>query len=126
MDSQFKEEFKLEMPEKRIRRRKKKKASKPVFKKYEQNQITLLPPSLEEMIEEKHMVRVVNETIDKLNVKPLINTYKGGGTSSYNPVMLLKVWIYSILQRKYSGRMIAKELRENIYFMWLSGGNRPE
>ena len=83
MDSQFKEEFELEMPEKRIRQRKKKKGSKPVFKEYEQSQMNLLPPSLEELIEEKHMVRIVSETIDKLNMQPLIETYKGGGTSSY-------------------------------------------
>lgn len=126
MDSQFKETFKLETPKVRIRRRKKKRASQPVFKKYEQNQIMLLPPSLEEIIEQKHMVRVVNKTIDKLNLKPLIDTYKGGGTSSYNPVMLLKVWIYAILERLYSGRQIAKALRENIHFMWLSGNNRPD
>jgi transposase len=126
MDSHFKEEIKLEMPNVRQRRRKKKKASKAVFKKYEQNQMMLLPPSLEEMIEEKHMVRVVNEMIDKLNLQPLIETYKGGGTSSYNPVMLLKVWIYAILVKIYSGRQIAKALRENIHFMWLSGSNRPD
>ncbi len=91
MDSQFKEEFRLEEPKKRIRRRKKKKPSKPVFKAYEQNQMMLLPPSLEELIEEKHIVRIVNETIEKLNTKALKETYKGGGTSSYDPVMLLKV-----------------------------------
>lgn len=126
MDSQFKEEFNLEIPKQRIKRRKKKKASKPVFKKYEQNQMILLPPSLEDMIEGKHLVRVVNETINKINLKPLIETYKGGGTSSYNPVMLLKVWIYAILEKIYSGRQLAKALIENIHFMWLSGNNRPD
>lgn len=126
MNSQFKEEFKLEIPEKRIRRRKKKRESEPVFKRYEQNQMMLLPPSLDEMIEEKHLVRVVNATIDKLNIKALIDTYKGGGTSSYHPIMLLKIWIYAILEHIYSGRQIAKALRENIHFMWLSGGQRPD
>lgn len=126
MDSQFKEEFRLEEPKKRIRRRKKKKPSKPVFKAYEQNQMMLLPPSLEELIEEKHIVRIVNETIEKLNTKALKETYKGGGTSSYDPVMLLKVWIYAILNKIYTGRQIAKALKENIHFMWLSGNNRPD
>jgi len=126
MDSQFKEDFKLEEPKQRMRQRKKKKSSKPVFKPYEQNQMMLLPPSLEELIEEKHMVRIVNETIDKLNPGPLLETYKGGGTSSYDPVMLLKVWIYAILKKIYTGRQIAKALKENIHFMWLSGNNRPD
>ncbi len=126
MDSQFKENFELEMPEGRKRSRKKKRSSKAVFKPYEQNQMSLLPASLEELIEAKHMVRVVSETIDKLNHQALLETYKGGGASSYNPVMLLKVWIYAVLQKVYSGRQIAKSLRENIHFMWISGQSRPD
>lgn len=126
MDSQFKEEFKLEMPEGRIRKRKKKKASKPVFKEYNQHQMSLLPASLEEMIEENHLVRVVNAMVDELDLKALLETYKGNGTSSYNPVMLLKVWIYAIATKTYTGRYVAKALRENIYFKWLSGNNMPD
>lgn len=126
MDSQFKEEFKLEISEVRTRRRKKKKASKPVFKKYEQNQINLLPQNLDELIGEKHLVRVLSATIDKLNIGPLVETYKGGGTSSYHPLMLLKVLLYAYLNKIYSSRMIAKALRENIYIIWLSGQNQPD
>lgn len=51
----------------------------------------LLPPSLEELIEENHPVRVVDRVIDKINIDGLIKTYQGGGTSSYHPRMLLKV-----------------------------------
>jgi transposase len=126
MDSQFKEEFKLEMPEGRIRKRKKKKGSKAVFKAYDQHQMSMLPASLEEMIEENHIVRLVNTMIDELKLKSLIDTYKGGGTSSYNPVMLMKVWIYAIVMKVYTGRQLAKALRENIYFKWLSGNNTPD
>jgi len=51
----------------------------------------LFKNKLEELIPKDHVVRVVNETIDNLNVEPLLATYKGGGTSAYHPVMLLKV-----------------------------------
>lgn len=124
MDSQIRENFELEMPE--VRKRKRRKAIKPVFKKYDQSQKMLLPPSLDELIGEKHLARVLNETIDKLNITPLLESYKGGGTSSYHPLMLSKVLLYSYLNKIYSSRMIAKSLRENIYFMWLSGNNRPD
>jgi hypothetical protein len=40
--------------------------------------------------------------------------------------MLLKVLIYAYVKKIYSSRSIAAELRENIHFMWLSGGNRPD
>jgi transposase len=42
-----------------------------IFKPYEQNQPMLLPPSLEEMIPEAHIVRVVNGMIGDLDQKIL-------------------------------------------------------
>lgn len=86
----------------------------------------LLPPSLEELIPDGHIVRIVNEFVEAINLSALIATYKGGGTSSYHPKMLLKVLVYAYIQRIYSSRKIAAALRENIHFMWLSGGNRPD
>lgn len=73
-----------------------------------------------------HKVRVVNKIINDLNIDFLINKYEGGGTSAYHPQMLLKVIIYSYTQRIFSGREISKQLRENINYIWLSGGNRPD
>jgi transposase len=86
----------------------------------------LLPPSLEEMIPEKHLVRVVNKVIDELDLSKLKKQYKGGGTSSYHPRMMLKVLVYGYTQRTYSSRQIAKALRENVNYMWLSGMNKPD
>lgn len=52
------------------------------FKPYEPDQLYLLHPSIEELIEKHHPVRVVNEVIEKIDLRPLIEMYKGGGTSS--------------------------------------------
>ena len=90
------------------------------------HQAYLLPPSYDDLIEEGHLVRVVNQAIDQLDLSPLLAKYKGGGTSSYHPKMLLKVLVYAYTQKIYTSRKIAKALRENIHFMWLSGGNRPD
>lgn len=97
-----------------------------IFKSYEQNQAMLLPPSLEELIPEGHQVRMVNRMIDQVDRKILERQYKGGGTSAYDPCMLLKVIVYAYTQRVFSSRRIAKELRENVNYMWLSGMNRPD
>ena len=74
----------------------------------------------------KHLVRVVNDVIDKMKIEPMLRNYKGGGTSSYHPKMMLKVLVYAYTQKLYSSRQIAKALRENIHFMWLSGNNTPD
>jgi transposase len=102
------------------------KPAQPTFKPYTQAQPSLIPPSWEELIPAEHVVRVVNRAIDQIDLEPLLKQYKGGGTSSYHPRMMLKVLVYAYTQRIYSSRQIAKALRENVNFIWLSGGNRPD
>lgn len=99
---------------------------KPSFIPYQQDQITMLPPSLEELIPEHHIVRVVNRAIDSINLSGLAAKYNGGGRSSYNPVMMLKVIIYAYVDKIYSCRKIEKACRENVMYMWLSGGSKPD
>lgn len=96
------------------------------FKEYQMGQPMLLPPNLEELIPEKHLVRVINRVVEEMDLREIISGYKGGGTSSYHPKMLLKLIVYAYAEKNYSGRQIAKAIRENINYMWLSGGNRPD
>ena len=97
----------------------------PTFKDYTMNQLQL-PLSFEDFIPENHLVRVVNTVVDSLELKPLYDRYKEGGCPAYHPRMMLKVMIYSFSQKIYSSRQIAKALRENINFMWIAGGNKPD
>jgi transposase len=68
----------------------------------------------------------VNNVVDQLDISSLMSQYKGGGTSSYHPRMMLKVLFYSYLSNIYSCRKIEKALGENIHFMWLSGNSLPD
>ncbi|UCF26762.1 MAG: hypothetical protein JSW42_08850, partial [Chloroflexota bacterium] len=52
----------------------KRKQSKAIFKPYTQNQM-MLPTNLNELIPEKHLVRVVNEVIDEMDLEPLLKQY---------------------------------------------------
>lgn len=99
---------------------------KVVFKQCDPGQGLLLPPSLEELIAKTHTVRVVCEVIDRIDIAPLVETFKGGGTSSYHPRMLLKVLVYAYLSNIYSSRRIEAAIKENIHFMWLAGMKRPD
>ena len=91
------------------------------FKPYTQHQLSLFPIDLNTLIPENHMVRVVDRAIESMNTQPLFDRYPGGGTSAYNPVMMLKVIVYAYADKIYSSRRIAKATRENINFMWLTG-----
>ncbi len=49
------------------------------FNPYQQDQLSLLPASLEELIPKDHLVRKVKEVIEEMGVEGLIAKYKGGG-----------------------------------------------
>ena len=101
-------------------------SGKVTFKDYSQNQIMLLPPCLEDYIPEKHLVRIVNHVIDQIELKLLESNYSGGGASNYHPKMMLKVLIYAYCNKTYSCRNIAKQVQQNVHFMWLAGQQRPD
>lgn len=104
----------------------KKPRNRVIFKPYNPNQISLLPPSLDELIAANHPVRVVNSILNQLDINHLEESYQGGGSSSFHPRMLLKVLVYGYLNNIYSSRQLEAATRENIHMMWLCGMNRPD
>lgn len=45
------------------------------FKHYNQNQLVLFPYSFQDLILEHHPVRIVNDILDRVNIKPLLKAY---------------------------------------------------
>ncbi len=100
--------------------------AKIVFKELTSNQNVPFPVSLSEKIAPNHPVRVVNSVVDALDISCLLWAYKGGGTSSYHPRMMLKVLFYAYLNNIYSCRKIEKSLLRDIHFIWLAGYEKPD
>jgi len=96
------------------------------IKAYQQGQVVLFPESIDTYIADTHPVRLVSSIVDQLDLSSIMESYLGGGCSCYNPRMLLKVLFYGYLNNVYSCRKIAKAMKENIYYMWLSGKQFPE
>lgn len=82
------------------------KQSQVKFKPYDQDQLMVLPPRLEDMIDQNHPVRVVNQIINQIDIDPVLRKYQGGGAPSYNPRLLLKVLVYGYLCNVYSSRKL--------------------
>jgi transposase len=100
--------------------------SKIIFKSDYQKQPSLFPISFEALIPEKHPVRVLNTIVDRIDLSEILSTYKGGGTSSYHPRILLKILLYAYLNNQFSSRRIEKAANENVHYIWLSGQNFPD
>src|SRR6516162_8927425 len=52
----------------------------------------LLPPSAGEWLPQRNLARFVVEVIDGLDLRTLVGSYRGSGSASYHPSMLLGLW----------------------------------
>jgi transposase len=98
----------------------------PIFKPYNQGQVELFPQRLDDYIGENDPVRLVNQVVDELDLSSVIKSYKGGGTSSFCPRMMIKVLFYAYMRNIYSCRKIEAALSESVNFLWLSGKQFPD
>ncbi|TCL53329.1 transposase [Thermolongibacillus altinsuensis] len=78
------------------------------------------------MIPKHHLCRIVDMAVEKMSPSLFTSLYPSGGRPAYHPKMMVKVILYAYANRIYSSRQIAKQLKENIYFMWLSGSQTPD
>ena len=102
------------------------KTKKASFKEYNYSQGELFPANICDWIPLNHIVRIVDKIIEQIDLSPVIETYKGGGCSSFHPKMMLKVIVYAYCEKIYSCRKIAKALKENINFIWISAHQTPD
>jgi hypothetical protein len=87
------------------------------YKPYDQGQAYLIPPRIDELIPVNHLVRLVSEVIDGMEIERLLRKYRtGGGVSRYHPEMMTKLFVYGYMTKVCSSRMLAKAVRENVMF----------
>jgi transposase len=95
------------------------------FKPYEQHQLTMLPQSIEELIAPDHFVRALDRIVESLDLRELYQSYSEEGQPAYHPKMLIKILLYAYSKGIRSSRQIEIKLMSDIYFMYLTGGQRP-
>jgi transposase len=92
-------------------------------------QSTLFPECLEDWIGEDNPVRVIDVFVDELDLAELgfcgVEP-EATGRPSYHPSMLLKLYIYSYLNRVQSSRRLEREALRNVEVMWLTGRLAPD
>jgi len=70
-------------------------------------------------------VRIISDVVESLELSALLRRYEWW-RSRYHPAMMLKVLIYAYSMGIYSSRQIAKELKTDTAFMFLSGMQTPD
>jgi transposase len=97
-----------------------------MFKDYNQSQSQLLPPNLSDMVSKDHIARLINHSVDRMDLSYITDQYSTNGQKAYDPRMLLKILVYGYASGARSSRKIADRLKEDIVFMWLAGRSNPD
>src|ERR1700756_5315976 len=63
----------------------------------------LLPPSVNEWLPGQHLARFVVEVVESLDLRAMTGDYRGSGSASYHPAVLLGILVYGYAS---GGRMI--------------------
>jgi transposase len=86
----------------------------------------LLPPSVDEWLPQRHLARFVVEVIDRLDLSELENSYRGSGSASYHPAMLLGLLIYGYATRVFSSRALERATHDSVAFRFIGGNDHPD
>jgi transposase len=86
----------------------------------------LLPPSVDEWMPEKHLARFICEVIDELDLGRISRAYRGTGSASYHPRMLLGILVYGYATGVFSSRKLERATYDSVAFRFLAGNEHPD
>ena len=101
-----------------------------VKKSNKRREILLFPPSLEEMIGEDNIARLIDAFVDHLDIEShgfeiRSKNKHEAGAPQYAPSDLLKIYLYGYINRTRSSRRLERCCQINIEMMWLINGLTP-
>jgi transposase len=86
----------------------------------------LLPPSVDEWLPEKHLARFIGEVIDGLDLGRMSGAYRGSGSASYHPGMLLGILVYGYATGIFSSRKLERATYDSVAFRFLAANDHPD
>jgi transposase len=86
----------------------------------------LLPPSVDEWLPQKHLARFVAEVIDGLDLRAMSGSYRGSGSASYHPRMLLGILVYGYATGVFSSRKLERATYDSVAFRFIAANDHPD
>ena len=99
----------------------------PRFRVPDRKQPMLFPPSLDDLIDEDHLARIIVDAVDQLDLSALTASYNqdGDGRSAIDPASMLATLVYAYAHKIVSSRQIEILCKEVVVYRWLSGQTEP-
>src|SRR5258707_1147248 len=86
----------------------------------------LLPPSVDEWLPEKHLARFVVEVIDGMDLRAMSGSYRGSGSASSHPRMLLGILVYGYATGIFSSRKLERATYDSVAFRFIAANDHPD
>jgi transposase/IS5 family transposase len=86
----------------------------------------LLPPSLDDWLNEDHLARFVVEVVDQLDLSNLTRQYAGRGSKAHHPATLLAILVYGYATGVFSSRRLERATYDSVAFRYLAAGSHPD
>src|SRR6476660_7529629 len=86
----------------------------------------LLPPSVDEWLPQKHLARFVVEVIDGLDLSAMAGSYRGSGSASYHPALLLGIVVYGYARGVFSSRKLERATYDSVAFRFIAANDHPD
>jgi Transposase domain (DUF772) len=91
------------------------------FRPFDRETGFLLPPSLDDWLPERHLARFVVEVIGSLDLSAMARSYRGTGSASYHPALLLGVLVYGYTTGVFSSRKLERATYDSVAFRFIGG-----
>ena len=86
----------------------------------------LLPPSVDEWLPEQHLARFVVEVIEGLDLRAMSGSYRGSGSASYHPRVLLGLLVYGYATGVFSSRKLERATYDSVAFRFVASNEHPD
>src|ERR671913_527963 len=86
----------------------------------------LLPPSVDEWLPERHLARFVVEVIEGLDLPAMSQSYRGTGSASYHPKLLLGILVYGYATGVVSSRKLERATYDSVAFRFIAANDHPD
>ena len=86
----------------------------------------LLPPSVDDWLPERHLARFVVEVIERLDLSAMVKSYRGSGSASYHPSVLLGLLVYGYATGVFSSRKLERATYDSVAFRFIAANDHPD
>jgi transposase len=86
----------------------------------------LMPPSVDEWLPEQHLARFVVEVVEGLDLRAMSQSYRGSGSASYHPAVLLSILVYGYATGVFSSRKLERATYDSVAFRFIAGNEHPD